>query len=83
MGDSDTEPRRALGAFLRARRELLPAPSSFTIRRRRTPGLRREEVAEACGVSATRAHLARTRTRRFRFTRSLGANGRGLTSHSS
>ena len=53
MGDSYTEPRRALGAFLRARRELLPAPSSFTIRRRRTPGLRREEVAEACGVSAT------------------------------
>ena len=53
MSDAYTNPRRALGAFLRARRELLPSPSSVPIRRRRTPGLRREEVAEACGVSAT------------------------------
>ena len=53
MTDSRTEPRRALGAFLRAHRELLPSPPSVTVRRRRTPGLRREEVAEACGVSAT------------------------------
>jgi transcriptional regulator with XRE-family HTH domain len=40
-----------LGAFLRARREALtPQPGA---RRRRTPGLRREEVAEACGLSTT------------------------------
>ena len=43
----------ALGEFLRSRRERLN-PSSLgysTIRRRRTPGLRREEVAEAAGIS--------------------------------
>jgi transcriptional regulator with XRE-family HTH domain len=44
--------RRALGAFLRAHRERLPPPISAP-GRRRTPGLRREEVAEACGVSLT------------------------------
>ncbi len=43
-----------LGAFLRARRERLdPAPLGFEIRRRRTPGLRREEVAQRANVSAT------------------------------
>ncbi|WP_241911563.1 helix-turn-helix transcriptional regulator [Telmatospirillum siberiense] len=41
-----------LGSFLRARRERLPAPPTQG-RRRRTPGLRREEVAETCGVSTT------------------------------
>ncbi|PTB19481.1 transcriptional regulator [Trinickia symbiotica] len=48
-------PARALGEFIRAHRERLsplavglpPGP------RRRTPGLRREEVAQLCGVSAT------------------------------
>ncbi len=44
--------RRALGAFLRAHRERRPPPASAS-GRRRTPGLRREEVAEACGVSLT------------------------------
>ncbi len=44
--------RRALGAFLRAHRERLPPPAGAA-RRRRTPGLRREEVAEACGASVT------------------------------
>jgi transcriptional regulator with XRE-family HTH domain len=44
--------RRALGAFLRARRERLPVPATASSRRR-TPGLRREEVADACGVSHT------------------------------
>lgn len=44
--------RRALGAFLRAHRERRPAPASAP-GRRRTPGLRREELAEACGVSLT------------------------------
>jgi transcriptional regulator with XRE-family HTH domain len=49
--------RRELGAFLRARREALKptdvgqptAPQA----RRRTPGLRREEVAQLCGISTT------------------------------
>jgi transcriptional regulator with XRE-family HTH domain len=48
-------PARALGDFIRRHREqlsptdvgLLPGP------RRRTPGLRREEVAQLCGFSAT------------------------------
>lgn len=44
--------RKALGAFLRAHRERLP-PYAPTLRRRRTPGWRREELAEACGVSVT------------------------------
>jgi transcriptional regulator with XRE-family HTH domain len=42
--------RRQLGAFLRARREALPAPATG---RRRTPGLRREEVASLSNVSTT------------------------------
>jgi transcriptional regulator with XRE-family HTH domain len=42
----------ALGAFLRAHRERLPPPAAG-LRRRRTPGWRREELAEACGVSVT------------------------------
>lgn len=46
-GDTAT---RELGAFLRQRRERL-RPTART-RRRRTPGLRREEVAERAGVSA-------------------------------
>lgn len=37
-----------IGAFLRARREQMTAPAHA---RRRTPGLRREEVAERAGVS--------------------------------
>jgi transcriptional regulator with XRE-family HTH domain len=49
--------RRLFGAFLRRRRELLTAvdvglpPGSST--RRRTPGLRREEMAQICGMSPT------------------------------
>jgi transcriptional regulator with XRE-family HTH domain len=42
------ERRRLLGAFVRSRREALP-PSAGG--RRRTPGLRREEVALSCGIS--------------------------------
>lgn len=48
--------RRALGAFLRAHRErLTPAEAHVHggSRRRRTPGLRREEVAQLCGLSPT------------------------------
>ena len=46
------EPRKALGAFLRAHRERLSPPAGAP-RRRRTPGWRREELAELCGVSIT------------------------------
>jgi transcriptional regulator with XRE-family HTH domain len=49
------EQRRVLGAFLRTRRERL-TPAEVHIRgtsRRRTPGLRREEVAQLCGMSPT------------------------------
>jgi transcriptional regulator with XRE-family HTH domain len=47
--------QRELGEFVRARREKL-APAAFGLasaRRRRTPGLRREEVAQLCGLSVT------------------------------
>ncbi|MBB3224276.1 helix-turn-helix transcriptional regulator [Pseudoduganella umbonata] len=46
------DPRRLLGAFIRAHRERLPPPAK-AFGRRRTPGLRREELADAAGVSAT------------------------------
>lgn len=48
--------RRLLGAFLRTRREALnPAAAGLPDigGRRRTPGLRREEVAQLCGISTT------------------------------
>jgi transcriptional regulator with XRE-family HTH domain len=48
----DKEPRNELGDFLRSRRERL-APKAVGLpmgRRRRTPGLRREEVAELAGI---------------------------------
>lgn len=48
--EPDKAQRRQLGEFLRARREALPAPATG---RRRTPGLRREEVAALSGVSTT------------------------------
>jgi transcriptional regulator with XRE-family HTH domain len=47
--------RRELGAFLRSRRERIK-PEDIglsTSRRRRTPGLRREEVAQLAGVGVT------------------------------
>jgi transcriptional regulator with XRE-family HTH domain len=51
------EQRRLIGAFLRRRREQLRAadvglPASRSVRRR-TPGLRREEMAQICGMSPT------------------------------
>jgi transcriptional regulator with XRE-family HTH domain len=49
---STPDARRALGAFLRAHRERLPRPAGAG-GRRRTPGFRREEIAEACGASLT------------------------------
>ncbi|CAM2148760.1 XRE family transcriptional regulator [Pararobbsia alpina] len=48
-------PARELGDFIRAHRERL-APDAAGLppgNRRRTPGLRREEVAQLCGVSPT------------------------------
>jgi transcriptional regulator with XRE-family HTH domain len=49
--DSDDN---ALGAYLRDRRTKLdPAAFGFSPERRRTPGLRREEVAQRANVSAT------------------------------
>jgi transcriptional regulator with XRE-family HTH domain len=53
--DRDTARRSALGAFLRGQREKLD-PARFGLadtRRRRTPGLRREEVAQRAGVGVT------------------------------
>lgn len=49
------EQRRVLSDFLRAQREgTSPADFGLTVgRRRRTPGLRREEVAQLCGLSVT------------------------------
>ena len=48
------EQRRQLGEFVRAHRERLdPAAFGLAAGRRRTPGLRREEVAQLCGLSAT------------------------------
>jgi transcriptional regulator with XRE-family HTH domain len=46
---------RALGAFIRAHRERVsPEAAGISVGiRRRTPGLRREEVAQLCGVSPT------------------------------
>src|ERR1700752_242959 len=56
MKDLSDEQRRAeLGEFFRSHRERL-TPDMFGMdfgTRRRTPGLRREEVAQLCGVSAT------------------------------
>jgi transcriptional regulator with XRE-family HTH domain len=49
------EQRRALADFVRAQREKLP-PAALGLaggKRRRTPGLRREEVAQLSGLSAT------------------------------
>ncbi|WP_158802803.1 MULTISPECIES: helix-turn-helix transcriptional regulator [unclassified Acidisoma] len=49
--------RELLAAFVRARREALdPAAAGLPMEahaRRRTPGLRREEVAQLCGISVT------------------------------
>jgi transcriptional regulator with XRE-family HTH domain len=50
----NAHPDKALGAFLRGRRARLdPAAFGLSLTRRRTPGLRREEVAQRANVSAT------------------------------
>ncbi|WP_458683086.1 helix-turn-helix transcriptional regulator [Prescottella equi] len=54
-GERSPETRRELGSFLRTRRERL-TPDQVGLpdtRRRRTPGLRREEVAVLAGVGVT------------------------------
>jgi transcriptional regulator with XRE-family HTH domain len=53
--DKILERRRELGDFVRAQRERLTPASVGLIaaRRRRTPGLRREELAELAGLSTT------------------------------
>jgi transcriptional regulator with XRE-family HTH domain len=52
--DSDHSRRSELGRFLRTKREALPPDQANTgLRRRRTPGLLREEVAELAGTSLT------------------------------
>jgi transcriptional regulator with XRE-family HTH domain len=55
MPPSPVAQKRALGDFLRAQRARL-SPTGVGLpagRRRRTPGLRREEVAQQCGMSVT------------------------------
>ena len=49
--DSRDDQKRLLGAFVRAHRERLPPEGAPG--RRRTPGLRREELAARAGISAT------------------------------
>jgi len=52
MSDSTSE--KSLGTFLRDRRMRLdPAAFGFQVGRRRTPGLRREEVAQRANISPT------------------------------
>ncbi|MBV6273350.1 helix-turn-helix transcriptional regulator [Alcaligenaceae bacterium CGII-47] len=55
IGHDPSARRRALGAFLRsARARTQPADHGLPAGvRRRTPGLRREELAQLCGISAT------------------------------
>ncbi|MBS0521291.1 MAG: helix-turn-helix domain-containing protein, partial [Proteobacteria bacterium] len=55
MTRAATAQKRELGDFLRAQRARL-SPSGLglpAVGRRRTPGLRREEVAQQCGMSVT------------------------------
>ncbi|MFJ3045729.1 helix-turn-helix transcriptional regulator [Herbaspirillum chlorophenolicum] len=56
--DNDLARRRALGEFIKTQREQTPPaqaglPQLSLGGRRRTPGLRREEVAQLCGISVT------------------------------
>jgi transcriptional regulator with XRE-family HTH domain len=47
----DTDRRRRLGEFVRSHRERLTPGEGAVGRRRRTPGLRREELAARAGIS--------------------------------
>lgn len=51
---AELTPENLLGSYLRVRRTKLdPAAFGFSAERRRTPGLRREEVAQRANISAT------------------------------
>ncbi|WP_176593955.1 helix-turn-helix transcriptional regulator [Sphingobium sp. EM0848] len=52
MAENRQQQRQMLGMFLRSHRERLPRPADAGARRR-TPGMRREELAEAAGLSTT------------------------------
>ena len=72
----------ALGNFLRDRRSRIdPASLGFPTTRRRTPGLRREEVALLADVSASLVHLARAGTRRRTLDRRSRPAGIGPAPH--
>ncbi|MCS5946417.1 helix-turn-helix domain-containing protein [Klebsiella variicola subsp. variicola] len=59
QADDEHFDNHALGDFLRARRQRLdPATFGFPAGRRRTPGLRREEVAQLASISPTWYTLA-------------------------
>src|SRR5271169_2576689 len=45
--------RRELGDFIRAQRERMAPEAGMIAARRRTPGLRREEIAQLAGLSTT------------------------------
>ena len=49
----DADHRKSLGAFVRARRESIAPDAPGPGRRRRTPGLRREELAARAGIGTT------------------------------
>jgi hypothetical protein len=52
--DERVTPENRLGTYLKGRRTKLdPAALGFPAQRRRTPGLRREEVAQRANISAT------------------------------
>lgn len=54
QSDTEDPSHPSLGDFLRARRDCLrPEDFGFGGGRRRAPGLRREEVAQLCGISPT------------------------------
>lgn len=54
MSSTTDSPHLELADFLRAQRaRLTPEAFGFASGRRRTPGLRREEIAQLCGMSAT------------------------------
>ena len=54
MQNTSTEQRKALGAFLVSRRgRMQPAEMGLSAGQRRTPGLRREEVAVLAGISVS------------------------------
>jgi len=60
----DEDHRKLLGAFVRARRESI-TPDAPT-RRRRTPGLRREELAARAGIGVTWVAWLRENSEAFR-----------------